>query len=98
MSSDSLDSSLVSVVDPSWVEETDLIFLGTGSSGGTPKLSCLTGPAAAKRCPTCFDGILPGSPNNRRNTSAVIRTQWFEVRVGIHLYSMEARIGHVFRC
>lgn len=81
MTSEVVDAVLPAIeVDASWLEETDLIFLGTGSSGGTPKLTCITGQGAAKHCPTCFDANLPGSPNNRRNTSAIIRTQWFAVR------------------
>lgn len=65
-------------IDETWHEETDLIFMGTGSSGGTPKLTCLT-KKGVEPCLTCFDAAKPGSPNNRRNTSVLIRTRWFKV-------------------
>lgn len=61
------------------IEETELIFMGTGSSGGTPKLSCLT-KTTGERCETCFSAQNPKDPNNRRNTSAIIRTRWYHVR------------------
>jgi phosphoribosyl 1,2-cyclic phosphodiesterase len=66
------------IIDPSWREETDIIFIGTGSSGGTPKLTCLTKADQSQPCLTCFDAVKPGSPNNRRNTSLLIRTRWYQ--------------------
>ena len=60
-------------------EETSLIFMGTGSSGGTPKLTCLT-KKDGEPCETCFAAQRPGDPNNRRNTSVIIHTKWFQVR------------------
>jgi phosphoribosyl 1,2-cyclic phosphodiesterase len=53
--------------------------MGTGSSGGTPKLTCLT-KTSGEQCETCFSAQQPGDPNNRRNTSAIIHTKWFNVR------------------
>jgi len=47
-----------------------LLFLGTGTSEGVPRVSCLTHPE--KHCEVCHDAIKVGSPNRRRNTSILI--------------------------
>jgi phosphoribosyl 1,2-cyclic phosphodiesterase len=45
--------------------------LGTGTSEGVPRVSCLTNPDST--CIVCPDAIKPGSPNRRRNTSLLIQ-------------------------
>jgi len=52
----------------------DFIFLGTGTSGSLPNVSCLTAPEGEPPCKTCLSTLKPeGKKNIRRNTSAVIR-------------------------
>lgn len=53
-------------------KRADVIFLGTGTSEGIPRVTCLT--ANPPTCTVCTDAIRPGSKNRRRNTSIVIRT------------------------
>ncbi len=48
-----------------------IVFLGTGTSEGVPRVSCLTNPDS--ECVVCPDAIKPGSPNRRRNTSLLIQ-------------------------
>lgn len=53
------------------MSDSEIVFLGTGTSEGVPRVSCLTRqPVTCKVCP---DAVLPGSPNRRRNTSLLIR-------------------------
>lgn len=53
----------------------ELIFMGTGTSGSVPNISCLTAPPDVEPCLTCLSTLIPeGKKNIRRNTSAVIRT------------------------
>ncbi|XP_020576640.1 putative hydrolase C777.06c [Phalaenopsis equestris] len=52
-------------------EQSEIIFLGTGTSEGIPRVSCLTNPS--KSCKVCLKATEPGSKNRRRNTSIVIR-------------------------
>ncbi|CAM0951135.1 unnamed protein product [Alopecurus aequalis] len=62
-------SSLVSEKgDP---RQSELIFLGTGTSEGIPRVSCLTHPS--KTCPVCTKATEPGNPNRRRNTGILLR-------------------------
>ena len=49
-----------------------LIFLGTGSSDGIPRVSCLTDPNST--CKVCNDAQNPDSKNRRRNTSIAIKS------------------------
>ncbi|KAF9650717.1 hypothetical protein BDM02DRAFT_3185196 [Thelephora ganbajun] len=52
----------------------DLIFLGTGTSGSVPNISCLTAPPEEEPCQTCLSTLTPeGKKNIRRNTSAIVR-------------------------
>ena len=52
----------------------DLTFMGTGTSGSVPNVSCLTAPPGAEPCHTCLSTRTPeGKKNIRRNTSAVVR-------------------------
>ena len=52
------------------------IFLGTATSEGVPRVSCLTQPPAP-RCETCVDaGASAASPNRRRNTSILIQHRY----------------------
>ncbi|KAJ4749323.1 Metallo-hydrolase/oxidoreductase superfamily protein [Rhynchospora pubera] len=52
-------------------EGSQIIFLGTGTSEGIPRVSCLTNPS--KTCPVCSKATQPGNKNRRRNTSILIR-------------------------
>lgn len=52
------------------MNNSELIFLGTGTSEGIPRVSCLT--QSDKICDVCGDSIIPGSLNRRRNTSILI--------------------------
>jgi hypothetical protein len=52
----------------------EFIFLGTGTSGSLPNVSCLTAPQGEPPCKTCLSTLKPEGKNNiRRNTSAVLR-------------------------
>lgn len=51
--------------------KSDLIFLGTGTSEGVPRVSCLTRDPIT--CPICPTAVRPGSKNRRRNTSLLLR-------------------------
>ncbi|CAA3010868.1 Hypothetical predicted protein [Olea europaea subsp. europaea] len=53
------------------VEQSEIIFLGTGTSEGIPRVSCLTNPI--KKCPVCSKAMEPGNKNRRLNTSLLIR-------------------------
>jgi len=48
-----------------------VLFVGTGTSEGVPRVSCLT--KEPSDCPICLSSIEPGSRNRRRNTSILIR-------------------------
>ena len=48
----------------------ELIFLGTGTSEGVPRVSCLTNGLG---CKVCCNAMKPNSKNRRFNTSAMIR-------------------------
>ncbi|XP_010262084.1 PREDICTED: putative hydrolase C777.06c isoform X2 [Nelumbo nucifera] len=54
-------------------EPSELIFLGTGTSEGIPRVSCLTNPL--KTCAVCSKAVEPGNKNRRLNTSIIIRYQ-----------------------
>jgi len=49
--------------------KSKIIFLGTGTSEGIPRVSCLL----KKECLVCCDAVKPGSKNRRRNTSIMIQ-------------------------
>uniref|UniRef100_A0A9I9D4G4 Metallo-beta-lactamase domain-containing protein n=1 Tax=Cucumis melo TaxID=3656 RepID=A0A9I9D4G4_CUCME len=51
--------------------ESEIIFIGTGTSEGIPRVSCLTDPI--KKCPVCFKAAEPGNKNRRLNTSILVR-------------------------
>ena len=52
----------------------NLVFLGTGTSGSVPNISCLTAPPEQEPCRTCLSTLTPeGKKNIRRNTSAIVR-------------------------
>ncbi|KAK9755956.1 hypothetical protein RND81_01G062400 [Saponaria officinalis] len=53
------------------VEKSEIIFVGTGTSEGIPRVSCLTDPV--KNCPVCKKATQAGSKNKRLNTSLLIR-------------------------
>ena len=50
-----------------------VMFLGTGTSEGIPRVTCLT--ADPPTCPVCTDAMRPGSKNRRRNTSIVVQRE-----------------------
>ncbi|KMZ76010.1 Beta-lactamase domain protein [Zostera marina] len=52
-------------------KQSELIFLGTGTSEGIPRVSCLTNPLRA--CEVCSKANEPGNINRRRNTSIILR-------------------------
>ncbi|KAG8056540.1 hypothetical protein GUJ93_ZPchr0002g25415 [Zizania palustris] len=52
-------------------QQSELIFLGTGTSEGIPRVSCLT--HLSKTCPVCIKAAEPGNRNRRRNTSILLR-------------------------
>ncbi|XP_031263450.1 uncharacterized protein LOC116121647 [Pistacia vera] len=51
--------------------QSEIIFIGTGTSEGIPRVSCLTDPL--KKCPVCTKAVEPGNKNRRLNTSILIR-------------------------
>ncbi|KAK4395114.1 putative hydrolase [Sesamum angolense] len=53
------------------VDQSEIIFVGTGTSEGIPRVSCLTNPD--KKCPVCWKAIEPGNKNRRLNTSLLVR-------------------------
>eukprot|EP00250_Pteridium_aquilinum_P004403 c14616_g1_i1 orf=83-1240(+) len=52
-------------------EKSYLLFLGTGTSEGIPRVSCLTNVQA--KCPVCWSAAQTGNKNRRRNTSILVR-------------------------
>ncbi|XP_015890668.3 putative hydrolase C777.06c [Ziziphus jujuba] len=52
-------------------DQSEIIFLGTGTSEGIPRVSCLTNPL--KTCEVCSKAAEPGNKNKRLNTSILIR-------------------------
>ncbi|XP_024970975.1 putative hydrolase C777.06c isoform X2 [Cynara cardunculus var. scolymus] len=53
------------------LEQPEIIFIGTGTSEGIPRVSCLTDPL--KKCLVCSKAVEPGNKNKRLNTSILIR-------------------------
>ncbi|KAJ6815841.1 putative pentatricopeptide repeat-containing protein [Iris pallida] len=53
------------------VEQSEIIFIGTGTSEGIPRVSCLTNPI--KKCTVCNKATEPGNRNRRSNTSILLR-------------------------
>ncbi|OAY36495.1 putative hydrolase C777.06c isoform X2 [Manihot esculenta] len=53
------------------LDQSEIIFMGTGTSEGIPRLSCLTNPS--KECPVCSKAVEPGNKNRRLNTGLLIR-------------------------
>ncbi|KAI7867168.1 beta-lactamase-like protein [Spinellus fusiger] len=59
-----------------------IIFLGTGTSGGIPNISCLTEPE--KDCSVCQSSVtVAGKKNRRRNTSLIVHTLEFFPQYGL---------------
>ncbi|KAJ7596721.1 beta-lactamase-like protein [Mycena floridula] len=54
--------------------DTELIFLGTGTSSSVPSIVCLTAPPETEPCRACLATLKPeGKKNIRRNTSIAVR-------------------------
>lgn len=53
------------------IRNSEVIFLGTGTSEGIPRVSCLTKNPVT--CRVCQSAVRPGSRDRRRNTSLLIR-------------------------
>ena len=51
--------------------KSEIVFLGTGTSEGVPRVSCLTRDPVT--CKVCSSATRPGSKNRRRNTSLLVR-------------------------
>ena len=58
---------------PNSNSKATVMFLGTGTSEGIPRVTCLT--ADPPTCPVCTDAMRPGSKNRRRNTGIVIQRE-----------------------
>ncbi len=58
---------------------TRVVFLGSGTSEGVPRVTCLTHPEPS--CSVCLDAVQPGSKNRRRNTSLLIQRPGSDGRV-----------------
>ena len=58
---------------PNANSKATVMFLGTGTSEGIPRVTCLT--ADPPTCPVCTDAMRPGSKNRRRNTGIVIQRE-----------------------
>ncbi|ESQ48619.1 hypothetical protein EUTSA_v10021012mg [Eutrema salsugineum] len=52
-------------------EHSEIVFMGTGTSEGIPRVSCLTNPL--KTCSVCTKATEPGNKNRRLNTSILVR-------------------------
>ena len=72
------NSNLDSVTEKNLAGKSRIVFLGTGTSEGVPRVSCLTNPDSD--CPVCPDAVKPGSPNRRRNTSLLIQRKFSDDR------------------
>ncbi|CAI8583433.1 unnamed protein product [Vicia faba] len=67
----SISSNGVGDVELPVDDQSQVIFIGTGTSEGIPRVSCLTNPA--NKCPVCLKAAKPGDKNRRLNTSILIR-------------------------
>jgi phosphoribosyl 1,2-cyclic phosphodiesterase len=72
------NSNLDSAAGTNSAAKSRIVFLGTGTSEGVPRVSCLTNPDSD--CPVCPDAVKPGSPNRRRNTSLLIQRNFSDGR------------------
>ncbi|KAJ4898058.1 Metallo-hydrolase/oxidoreductase superfamily protein [Raphanus sativus] len=52
-------------------DHSEIVFIGTGTSEGIPRVSCLTNPL--KTCSVCTKATEPGNKNRRLNTSILVR-------------------------
>src|SRR6266404_1637402 len=84
----------------------EFIFLGTGTSGSLPNVSCLTAHESEAPCKTCLSTLKPeGKKNVRRNTSAVMRIdgkdgkkRYVLQRVVLRDRALMAVQDHRYRC
>ncbi|XP_068651685.1 putative hydrolase C777.06c isoform X1 [Aristolochia californica] len=66
-----LQSSVIDAATELSSGGSEVIFLGSGTSEGIPRVSCLTKPL--KNCEVCLKATVPGNKNKRLNTSILIR-------------------------
>ncbi|KAL9274440.1 putative hydrolase [Drosera capensis] len=64
------DYASKATVSQSSAPQSEIIFLGTGTSEGIPRVSCLTDPLMS--CLVCKKASEPGDANRRRNTSILV--------------------------
>lgn len=57
---------------PNQFTSVEVIFLGTGASDEVPNASCLLF-SEESPCPACASAQMPGSPDRRRQSSAVLK-------------------------
>ena len=72
------NSSLDFAANRNPAAKSRIVFLGTGTSEGVPRVSCLTNPDS--NCLVCPDAVKPDSPNRRRNTSLLIQRKFSDGR------------------
>ena len=72
------NSSLDLAANRNPAAKSRIVFLGTGTSEGVPRVSCLTNPDS--NCLVCPDAVKPDSPNRRRNTSLLIQRKFSDGR------------------
>ena len=72
------NSSLDLAANRNPAAKSRIVFLGTGTSEGVPRVSCLTNPNS--NCLVCPDAVKPDSPNRRRNTSLLIQRKFSDRR------------------
>ena len=58
----------------------EIVFLGTGTSEGVPRVSCLTN---GSNCKVCNDAVKPNSKNRRLNTSLLLKLKNSETQKNI---------------
>jgi phosphoribosyl 1,2-cyclic phosphodiesterase len=71
---------------------SSLVVLGTGTSEGVPRVSCLTSPDF--KCRTCLDAAQPGSLSRRRNTSLLVRHEGKNILIDCGKMFWEGAIEH----
>ena len=75
----------------------EIVFLGTGTSEGVPRVSCLTNNS---NCKVCNDAIKPNSKNRRLNTSILVKIKDAENQKSYSRVAQKytTRGGKLFSC